>query len=193
MAENNTGIKTVLDSFWKKPKHGKLFPISSSEELLSWNESINEENKDEMVNKLFFNNLFKFNKQFNILLFQVKTITAIIGEKGLIKGLPLIINEEILFEYNMEGIHGKKRFKTFKNILDVLYCKYDKIIIFKLTIIKISFKFIFTVTHTSSMVAANSPKSFDKHIRIAFKHLKNRHFKNISVKKKKIELELKKM
>lgn len=57
------------------------------------------------------------------LVFQVRTITHIVGEKGLLKGLSSLISDKILLQYNMEGIHNKKRFKNFKNILNVLYCK----------------------------------------------------------------------
>ncbi|KAI8124159.1 hypothetical protein CVS40_5178 [Lucilia cuprina] len=47
----------------------------------------------------------------------VKTVTTIMGEKGLMKGLPLIISPKILLTYNLSGTHKKKGLKFFKNIM----------------------------------------------------------------------------
>lgn len=49
MVENNTAVTTILESFWQKPKHIEKFPITSIEDLKSWEQSINDKNKDEMV------------------------------------------------------------------------------------------------------------------------------------------------
>lgn len=39
----------------------------------------------------------------------------------------------------------------------------------------------------STTIQDPSPKSFDKCIRTSFRNLKNRHFKNISIQKKKMK------
>ncbi|XP_037812754.1 uncharacterized protein LOC119604291 isoform X2 [Lucilia sericata] len=49
MTEQNMGIQTILELFWKKPKFIELFPISSNDDLISWEENITKDNKDEMV------------------------------------------------------------------------------------------------------------------------------------------------
>ncbi|XP_046805784.1 uncharacterized protein LOC124419627 [Lucilia cuprina] len=98
VAENNVGIQTILESFWKKPKFIDIFPISSNEDLIFWEDSINKDNRDDMF----------------------KTLKAVLGDKGIVKGLTSIIKEDVLLAYNMNGIHQKNRFKNFSKILDLL-------------------------------------------------------------------------
>ncbi|KAI8124556.1 hypothetical protein CVS40_4880 [Lucilia cuprina] len=86
LAEHSASLKTIISSFWNTPKYIKQFPIKSEESLCKWEEDITEENKNEMV----------------------KTVTTIMGEKGLMKGLPLIISPKILLMYNLSGTHNKK-------------------------------------------------------------------------------------
>ncbi|KNC22617.1 hypothetical protein FF38_01627 [Lucilia cuprina] len=50
LAEHSVCLKSIVFSFWNTPKYIKQFPIKSEEELLKWEDGINEENKD----KIFF-------------------------------------------------------------------------------------------------------------------------------------------
>ncbi|KNC29186.1 hypothetical protein FF38_07024 [Lucilia cuprina] len=140
LAEHSVCLKSIVSSFWNTPKYIKQFPIKSEEELLKWEDGINEENKDEMV----------------------KTLNAIMGEKGLCKGLPLIIHKKLLLKYNLNGTHNKKGLKFFKNVMDVLFLSY-----------------------TSSSVNKCEPNTFEKEIRLALRKIKNRHFKDAFDEKKR--------
>lgn len=57
-------------------------------------------------------------------IFQIKAVTTIMGEKGIVKALHLIIAQKVLIEYNLEGLHNKKRLRNFPKLMDVLFCKY---------------------------------------------------------------------
>lgn len=49
---------------------------------------------------------------------------------NLCKNMGLVITEELIYEYNIDGTHGKKRLKDFKNVYESLKGNYKIIMTF---------------------------------------------------------------
>lgn len=49
LAEQTVSVQSIIKSYWQTPKYVLLFPIKSDDELLVWENKIEDENKQDMV------------------------------------------------------------------------------------------------------------------------------------------------
>ncbi|XP_073838210.1 uncharacterized protein [Musca autumnalis] len=127
LAEQSVLLKSIvkesnatISTFMKK------FPITSEEGLREIDLLINDENKDEII----------------------AVIRHLLGKKGIIKSMPLIIEPSLLLQYNYSGLNKKKPLRQFANFMLTLQS------------------------------ATGDGVNFENNIRTAIKNVKNRHFKN---------------
>ncbi|XP_075145808.1 uncharacterized protein LOC142225975 isoform X2 [Haematobia irritans] len=114
-----------------------MFPIETEAELNKFERTINEDNRDHIVT----------------------SIRSLLIGKGIVKGLTSIIKQNLLLEYNFQGIHNKKPLRNFKNLMKVLEM-------------------------ASFNTVQDNKDTFEDSIRKAIKNAKNRHFKNKCISEK---------
>lgn len=54
----------------------------------------------------------------------MSSVQRVLGTKGLQKGVTNIFSMDIILEYNVRGIQGKKRLLDYKKIINVLFRMY---------------------------------------------------------------------
>ncbi|XP_075154935.1 uncharacterized protein LOC142228400 [Haematobia irritans] len=96
LGKNNVAIDNIVKT--NAPKYTKIFPLKSLEEFNKLEESINETNENEYV----------------------ASIRAIVGKRGVKKGLADLIAPEVLVHFNVEGIHNKMRLLNYEKFINVL-------------------------------------------------------------------------
>ncbi|XP_037825215.1 uncharacterized protein LOC119613285 [Lucilia sericata] len=97
LAAQNVLTKILVKQDETSNMLSNLFPINSEKNLNEIENQINENNKH----------------------LYVTTIKNLI-RKNIVKNIGLIISEELLYTYNVDGTHGKKRLKNFENIYNAI-------------------------------------------------------------------------
>ncbi|XP_067628614.1 uncharacterized protein [Eurosta solidaginis] len=113
------------------------FPIETEEDLANLNKTINNSNRDDYI----------------------KTMNIILQPEGILKSMKCILADQLIMDFNVEGVHGKKSLKQYGNFYRAL-----------LRAIPIS---------ETSVPAENQ-------LRDAIKLQKNRVFRNACTKRKRI-------
>ncbi|XP_037818186.1 uncharacterized protein LOC119608032 isoform X2 [Lucilia sericata] len=141
LSKQIVALNSSFKSHFEEPKFTTIFPLSSDDELNNFEKMINSENKSEIVS----------------------SVKRVLGTKGLQKGISNIFSKDIIINYNVRGIQGKKRLLDFKKVINILFLA------------------------TSS--EGGTEIEFYGELRKAFKAAKNKHFKFECLKRKKLDNE----
>ncbi|XP_067628613.1 uncharacterized protein [Eurosta solidaginis] len=74
------------------------FPIETEEDLANLNKTINNSNRDDYI----------------------KTMNIILQPEGILKSMKCILADQLIMDFNVEGVHGKKSLKQYGNFYRAL-------------------------------------------------------------------------